>query len=76
MNFFAISVITKSMQHNGFFSDSFLMIGFDPQKIAELINFPKDHMIGMILVIGKAKTPVSPRGGQLSLDEVVNYDSF
>ena len=56
--------------------DSCPMIGFDPQKVSELINLPKDHMIGMILVIGKAKTPASPRGGQLSLDEVVNYDSF
>lgn len=56
--------------------DSGPMIGFDPQKVSELINLPKDHMIGMMLVIGKAKTPASPRGGQLSLDEVVINDRF
>lgn len=56
--------------------DSCPMIGFDPQKVAELINLPEDHMIGMMLVIGKAKSPANPRGGQLSLDEVVFTDRF
>ena len=56
--------------------DSCPMIGFDPKKVAEFINLPKDHVIGMMLVIGKAKTPASPRGGQLDLDEVVITDSF
>jgi len=56
--------------------DSCPMIGFDPQKVAELIHLPEDHMIGMMLVIGKAKSPANPRGGQLSLDEVVFTDRF
>ena len=56
--------------------DSCPMIGFDPEKIAELVNLPKDHIIGMILVIGKAKSPANPRGGQLSLDQVVITDRF
>ncbi len=56
--------------------DSCPMIGFDPQEIAELINLPKDHIIGMLLVIGKAKNPANPRGGQLNLDEVVINDRF
>jgi len=56
--------------------DSCPMIGFDPEKIAELVNLPKDHIIGMMLVIGKAKSPANPRGGQLSLDEVVINDRF
>jgi len=56
--------------------DSCPMIGFDPQKVAELVNLPKDHIIGMMLVIGKAKSPANPRGGQLSLDEVVINDRF
>jgi hypothetical protein len=30
----------------------------------------------MMLVIGKAKSPANPRGGQLSLDEVVINDRF
>jgi nitroreductase len=56
--------------------DSCPMIGFDPQEIAELINLPKDHIIGMLLVIGKAKNPANPRGGQLNLNEVVINDRF
>jgi nitroreductase len=56
--------------------DSCPMIGFDSEKIAELINLPKDHIIGMILVLGKAKSPANPRGGQLNLDEVVITDRF
>ena len=56
--------------------DSCPMIGFNSEKIAELINLPKDHIIGMILVLGKAKSPANLRGGQLSLDEVVFTDRF
>lgn len=56
--------------------DSCPMIGFDSQKVAELINLPKDHIIGMMLAIGKAKSPANPRGGQLNLDEVVIIDRF
>jgi nitroreductase len=56
--------------------DSCPMIGFDSQKVGELINLPKDHMIGMMLVVGKAKSPANPRGGQLGLDEVVFTDRF
>jgi len=56
--------------------DSCPMIGFDSQKVAELINLPQNYIIGMMLAIGKAKSPASPRGGQLSLDEVVFTDRF
>ncbi|MDH3678244.1 MAG: nitroreductase family protein [Nitrosopumilus sp.] len=56
--------------------DSCPMIGFDPQKVAELINLPQDYIIGMMLVVGKAKSPANPRGGQLSLDKVVFTDRF
>jgi len=51
--------------------DSNPMIGFDPEKVAELINLPNDHAIGMILVIGKQLKPAHPRGGQLDKSEVV-----
>lgn len=56
--------------------DSCPMIGFDQQKVAELINLPKDYIIGMMLVIGKAKSPANPRGGQLNLNEVIFTDRF
>ena len=56
--------------------DSCPMIGFDSKSVAELINLPKDYIIGMMLVIGKANSPANPRGGQLGLDEVVFTDTF
>jgi len=52
------------------------MIGFDPVKVGEIINLPEDHVIGMMVVVGKAKTPAHARGGQLSYDEVVITDKF
>ena len=56
--------------------DSCPMIGFDSQKVAELINLPQNYIIGMMLAIGKAKSPANTRGGQLSLDKVVFTDRF
>ncbi|MFB5619403.1 MAG: nitroreductase family protein, partial [Candidatus Nitrosomaritimum aestuariumsis] len=56
--------------------DSCPMIGFDSQKVGELINLPEDYIIGMMLAIGKAKTPANPRGGQLSLNDLVFTDRF
>ncbi len=56
--------------------DSNPMIGFDQQKVAELIGLPDDHVVAMILVIGKATTEPHPRGGQLDKSEVVFTDRF
>ena len=56
--------------------DSCPMIGFDQDEVAKLINLPEDHVIGMMVVIGKATEPARPRGGQLPLDEVLVIDSF
>ncbi len=52
------------------------MIGFDPQKVAEIIHLPDDHIISMMLVIGKQIKAAIPRGGQLSLSDVVFTDGF
>jgi nitroreductase len=56
--------------------DSNPMIGFDPQKVAELIHLPDDHAVAMLLVIGKAAAPAYARGGQLDKNEVVFVDRF
>jgi len=56
--------------------DSCPMIGFDPDKVAEIINLPDDHVIGMMLVIGKAAQPAWPKPGQLPLDDVLIKDAF
>ena len=66
-----IMLTAKSMGY-----DSNPMIGFDPQKVANIINLPKDHVISMLMVIGKQTKPAMPRGGQLSLDNVIFTDKF
>jgi nitroreductase len=56
--------------------DSCPMIGFDPTKVAQIIELPEHHAIGMIITIGKALKPASVRGGQLPLSEVLFTDKF
>ena len=56
--------------------DSNPMIGFDPQKVAEIINLPEDHVISMLMAIGKQVKPAMPRGGQLPLSDIVFTDRF
>jgi len=56
--------------------DSCPMIGFDTDKVAEIINLPDDHIIGMMLVVGKATQAAWPKPGQLAINEVVIKDSF
>lgn len=56
--------------------DSCPMIGFDPQKVAELIKLPKDHVIGMILVVGKATKPAWPKPGFISKQEMLVENHF
>jgi len=56
--------------------DSVPMDGFDFDKVAELIQLPDDHLISMFVAIGKGIEEPWPRGGQLSLDEVVIDNSF
>ena len=56
--------------------DSCPMIGFDPEKVAELIKLPEDHVVGMLLVVGKATKPAWPKPGQLPLEDIVVNDTF
>jgi nitroreductase len=56
--------------------DSNPMIGFDPKVVAEVIGLPDDHVVGLMLAIGKAVKPAMARGGQLPLAEVLVTDRF
>lgn len=56
--------------------DSCPMIGFDPHKVGEIIGLPENHVIGMMLTVGKSLKDANVRGGQLPFDEVVFRDSF
>jgi len=56
--------------------DSCPMIGFDPVKVGEIIGLPEDHVIGMMLTVGKALKDANVRGGQLPYEDVVFRDRF
>lgn len=71
---FAAQTIMLASKSMGY--DSCPMIGFDGDKVASLINLPDDHVIGMLLVVGKATKPAWPKPGQLPLDDVLITDSF
>jgi nitroreductase len=52
------------------------MIGFDIEKVAELINLPDDHVMGPMVAIGKGIKDAWPKPGQLPLEQLVVEDSF
>ena len=56
--------------------DTCPMDGFDFDQVAKLLNLPDDHTPAMFVCVGKAVKDPMPRGGQLSLDEVVIENQF
>lgn len=52
------------------------MIGFEIEKVAELINLPDDHVMGAMVAIGKGTKDPWPKPGQLPLSEVVIENKF
>lgn len=52
------------------------MIGFDLEKVGELVELPADHVIGPMVAIGRGTKDAWPKPGQLGLDEVVVTDRF
>lgn len=56
--------------------DSCPMDGFDFDKVAKIINLPHDHIITMMITIGKKTEDARPRAGQLPLNEVFMLNGF
>ncbi|SDI36938.1 nitroreductase family protein [Pseudomonas panipatensis] len=56
--------------------DSCPMDGFDFDAVAKLINLPENHVIGLMVAVGKQSVAPKPRVGKLTLDEVVIRDRF
>lgn len=52
------------------------MIGFDPVKVGEIIGLPENHLVGLMITVGKGIKPAYERGGQLPMDEVVFWEKF
>jgi len=56
--------------------DSCPMRGFDFDKVAKIVNLPPDHLIAMMVAVGKAAEPAHPRSGPLPLSEVMLNGKF
>lgn len=56
--------------------DSCPMDGFDFDAVAKLINLPKDHVISLMVAVGKGTKDAWPRAGQLPYEEIVITDKF
>jgi nitroreductase len=56
--------------------DSCPMIGFDIDKVAELIKLPDDHVLGPMVAVGKGTKDPWPKPGQLPLSELVTENTF
>jgi nitroreductase len=52
------------------------MIGFDPDKVAEIIKLPEDHFITMLLAIGKGTKKPWPKAGYIDRSEWLFEDHF
>jgi len=52
------------------------MIGFDHEKVAELIRLPADHVIGPMIAVGRGIKEPWPKPGQLPLGQVVVENRF
>ena len=67
---------TMMLAAKGMGYDSCPMIGFDIEKIAELVNLPEDHVMGPMVAVGKGTKDPWPKPGQLPLSEIVFDNSF
>ncbi|ESQ97029.1 nitroreductase [Stutzerimonas chloritidismutans AW-1] len=56
--------------------DSCPMDGFDFEAVGKLINLPDNHVIALMVAVGKRAAEPKPRIGKLPFDEVVIRDRF
>jgi nitroreductase len=52
------------------------MIGFDIDKVAELVQLPTDHVMGPMVAIGKGTEEAWPKPGQLPLESLLVENHF
>lgn len=71
---FAAQTIMLAARQMGL--DSCPMVGFEYDELAEVIQLPENHMIVMMVVVGKRAEDAAERGGQLALDEVFFENHF
>ncbi len=71
-----IAMQTLMVAAQGLGYESCPMIGFDIEKVAELVNLPDDHVMGPMVAIGKGTQAAMAKSGQLRYDEVVFENGF
>lgn len=71
-----IAAQTIMLAAQGMGYDSCPMDLFDFAKIAELIRLPSDHLVSMMIAVGKIAKPPRVRGGKIALSEAMIVDRF
>jgi nitroreductase len=56
--------------------DSCPMVGFDFDKVAQLVRLPTDYAIGAMIVIGKGIKPAWPKPGFITQSEMMIENHF
>ena len=67
---------TMMLTAKGMGYDTCPMIGFEIEKVAELVKLPDDHVMGPMVAIGKGTKAPWPKPGQLPLDDIKFENSF
>jgi nitroreductase len=70
----AAQTIMLAAQSMGY--ESCPMIGLDSDAVGKLINLPEDHVICMMVAVGKGIAPARPKGGYIPNEEVFLDDTF
>jgi len=56
--------------------DTCPMIGFDQDTVSKIVNLPDDHIIGMMITLGKRREEPFPHGGRISYEKAVIKNKF
>jgi nitroreductase len=72
----ALAGMTLMLGAREFGYESCPMVGFDPEKVAELIRLPNGFIISFMIAVGKQAKPAWDRGPRLPDSQVVIRDRF
>jgi len=72
----ALAGMTLMLAAEGMGYASCPMVGFDAEKVAELINLPEDHALSFMIAVGKKTQGAWDRGSRLPDESVVIEDRF
>lgn len=70
----AAMTLMLSAQEIGY--DSCPMIGFDFDKVGDIVRLPDSHMVVMMVAVGKKAIEPAGPGGKINIKEIVFTDTF